>query len=202
MTNDHKTPGTVSVIDDDLILLEMMQDLLSTIGVSVQTFSSARQFLAEYRPSSCECLICDVRMPELNGMDLQKHLNAMKIAIPTIFISGFAEVEIAVSAMKHGAFDFLEKPFSKQVLLGKVQAALDASRLRNQQSRQESTKEARLSLLSARERSVINLVIDGKTSKEISEQLGIKLRTVESHRSRIFEKLHVRSTVELLKLVL
>jgi FixJ family two-component response regulator len=205
MINDAKNPGIagiVNVIDDDVVLLQMMQDLISTIDVKVLTFSSARQFLAEYRPSPCECLICDIRMPEINGLDLQKHLNGMKIAIPTIFISGFAEVEIAVMAMKHGAFDFLEKPFSKQLLLGKVQAALDASRMNFRQSRQDQTREARLALLSARERSVIELVMEGKTSKEISEQLDIKLRTVESHRSRIFEKLHVKSTVELIKLFL
>jgi len=202
MTNENKNPGTVCVIDDDVVLLQMMQDLISTIDVRVLTFSSAKEFLAEYRPTPCQCLICDIRMPEINGLELQKHLNTMKIAIPTIFISGFAEVEIAVMAMKHGAFDFLEKPFSKQLLLGKVQAALDASGEHFQQTRHEKTREARLSLLSARELSVVNLVVQGKTSKEISELLDIKLRTVESHRSRIFEKLHVKSTVELLKLLL
>ena len=194
--------GIVSVIDDDLALLQMMQELISTLGVEVRSFSYARQFLATYQPTPKECLICDVRMPDIDGMELQKYLNEMQITIPTIFITGFAEVEIAVTAMKQGAFDFLEKPFSKQLLLGKVQAALNASLELHARARQEQAKEARLALLSVRERSVITHVIGGKTSKEIAQLLDIKLRTVESHRSRIFEKLHVKSTVELLRLFL
>ncbi len=200
MESDRQYLGTVYVIDDDVILLEMMQELISSIGVQVVTYTSARQFIANYREMPGECLVSDVRMPEMNGIELQKYLNEKKLAIPTIFVSGFAEVETAVEAMKHGAFDFIEKPFGKQLFLGKVQAALKKSREHQSILRQEQTKEARLSMLSTREREIVKYVVAGKTSKEIAELLNINVRTVESHRTHVHEKLHVNSTVELVKL--
>ena len=202
MTTVNAPPGTVYVVDDDLTLLKMLQALVATIGVEVRAFGSAREFLAVYRPAPCECLVCDLRMPDIDGMELQKRLKPLDLAPPIIFLTGFAEVSIAVEAMKHGAFDFLEKPFSAQALLGKIQAALDSSRGQYAKWLEQRAREARMALLTPRERSVIRHVTDGKSSREISELLDISVRTVENHRTRIMEKLHVESTVDLVKLFL
>jgi len=190
----------VYLVDDDQTVLRMLQELVSTIGVDVRPFASAREFLAAYRPLPCECLVCDLRMPEIDGMELQRRLEATKAGLPIIFLTGYAEVNIAVEVMKHGAFDFLEKPFSAQALLGKIQAALDFSRTQYPKWLEHQAMAARIALLTPRERSVIGHVVEGKSSREISELLGLSIRTVENHRARIMEKLHVESTVDLVKL--
>lgn len=190
------------MVDDDPAILKMLLALVTTICVDVRGFTSGREFLMAYRPASCECLVCDMRMPEIDGMELQKRLKAMDAALPIIFLTGFAEVSIAVDAMKYGAFDFLEKPFSAHALLGKIQSALERSRLQHTKWLEHQAKEARMILLTPREQSVIRHVVDGKTSRATSELLSISVRTVENHRTRIMEKLHVSSTVELVKLFL
>ncbi len=202
MLNVTRPAGTVYVVDDDPAVLKMLQALVATIGVDVLAFASAKKFLTAYHPTPCECLVCDLRMPDIDGMELQKRLNVMDAAPPIIFLTGFAEVSIAVEAMKHGAFDFLEKPFSAQAFLGKVQAALDRSRGQYIKWLECQAQEARMALLTMRERSVIRYVIEAKSSREISELLGISSRTVENHRTRIMERLHVESTVDLVKLFL
>jgi FixJ family two-component response regulator len=202
MTNATTQKSTVYLVDDDPTVLKMLQALVETIGVDVRAYASAREFLEAYRPTSCECLVCDLRMPDIDGMELQKRMSAIGAALPIIFLTGFAEVSTAVEAMQHGAFDFLEKPFGAQALLGKIQAALDRSREQYAKWLEQQTKEARIALLTPRERSVIQHVVDGKSSREISELLGISVRTVENHRTRIMDRLHVTSTVELVKLFL
>ena len=202
MTTASKHEGTVYVVDDDPSILRMLEALVTTIGVEVRAFSSAQSFLAAYRPIACQCLVCDLRMPDIDGMELQKRLTRMDVAPPVIFITGFAEVSIAVEAMKHGAFDFIEKPFSAQSLLSKIQSALERSRVEYAGWLQHQATEARMSLLTPRERNVVRHVVDGKSSREISELLDISVRTVENHRTRIMEKLHVESTVDLVKLFL
>lgn len=190
----------VHLVDDDLTLLKMMQALIGTIGVQVKPFVSAKDFLAGYRPTPCECLVCDLRMPDIDGLELQSRLLSMDLAPPIIFLTGFAEVGIAVEAMKRGAFDFLEKPVSANVLLGKVQAALEISRLRYAEWLRKQAVDARMALLTSRERSIARYVLEGKSSREIAGLLELSVRTVENHRTRIMEKLHVNSTVELVKL--
>lgn len=201
-TTTNSRPGIVYAVDDDLSVLKMLQALVGTIGVEVRAFSSAKDFLASYKPAPCECLVCDLRMPDIDGLALQARLKDLDAAPPIIFLTGYAEVAIAVEAMKRGAFDFFEKPFSAQALLGKIQSALDASRIRYENWVKRQTTAARLALLTPRECGVIRHVVDGKSSKEISGLLGISTRTVENHRTRIMEKLHVDSTVELVKLFL
>lgn len=198
----HEALGTVYLVDDDAAVLRLLQVMVGTIGVVAQAFPSARDFLAAYRPTPCECLVCDIRMPNIDGMELQRHLKAMKATVPIIFLTGFAEVSIAVEAMKHGAFDFIEKPFSAQAVLSKIQAALECSRSRYNEWLEQQAIEARKDLLTPRERGVIELVVAGKSSREISEVLSISVRTVENHRTRIMEKLHAESTVDLVKLFL
>ena len=194
--------GVVYLVDDDLSILKMLQTMVASIGVDAQPYSSARAFLTAYRPSPCECLVCDIRMPDIDGIGLQKNLEAMKATLPIIFVTGFAEVAIAVEAMKNGAYDFVEKPFSAHLLLNKIQSALESSKARYAQWLARQTITARVELLTPRERSVVDQVVAGLSSREISEQLGISVRTVENHRARILEKLHVESTVDLVKLFL
>lgn len=202
MACGNNSKGTVYVVDDDQPILDMMTELLQTIDVMVRTFNSGKEFLEAYQPASCECLVCDIRMPDIDGIELHKRMIAMPISPPMIFLTGFAELQIAVDAMKRGAFEFLMKPIIPQEFLNKIQLALDSSRGPYLRWLDRQAKEARLALLTHRERSVIRLVIDAKSSREISESLGLSARTVEKHRTRIMEKLHVESTVDMVKLFL
>ena len=193
---------TVYLVDDDQKVLNMLQSLVATIGVDARAYLSAREFLAAYRPLPCQCLVCDLRMPDIDGLGLQEKLQTLSGAPPIIFLTGYAEVNVAVDAMKHGAFDFLEKPFRAQALLGKIQAALEASRAQHARLLAAQANEARLALLTPRERDVLRHVIDGLSSRQIAETLGLTVRTIENERARILDKLQVESTVDLVKLFL
>jgi FixJ family two-component response regulator len=199
---DIKEPvvGTVYLVDDDQAMLHMLQTLVSTLGVRVHAFASAPDFLAAYHASAQTCLVCDLRMPGMDGVELQRRLKEMDVPLPLIFLTGFAEVGVAVDAMREGAFDFLEKPFSAQALLGKIRAALDSSQALHAQWLERRARQARMALLTAKELAITRQVVAAKSSREISELLGLSVRTVENHRTRIMEKLHVESTVELVKL--
>lgn len=192
--------GTVYVVDDDANVLRMLGELIASIGVKVLTFASAQGFLSNYRPSSSQCLVCDLRMPEIDGMSLQRRLAGVGCPPPIIFLTGFADVGIAVEAMKEGAFDFVQKPCAANALLGKIQQALKLSQARYAIWLDQQTQHARLDLLTPKERTVVRHVLDGMTSREISHALGLSIRTIENHRARIMEKLHVESTVDLVKL--
>lgn len=190
----------VYVVDDDPTVLRMLHSLIKTIGVSVRPFPSADEFLRTYEQTPCECLLCDIRMPGMDGLEVQRRLAERGAALPIIFLTGHAEVGSAVQAMKGGAFDFLEKPFGAQALLGRIQSALEYSRVQHAERLAESATAARIALLTPKERSIVRHVVDGRSSREISELLGISVRTVENHRARVLEKLHVASTVELVKM--
>lgn len=192
----------VYLVDDDLDMLKMLQALVDTIGLEARAFSSAEEFLAAYRATPCECLVCDLRMPRIDGMELQRRLAATGSALPIIFLTGFAEVQVAVEAIKRGAFDFLEKPFRAQDLLGKIQSALELCRLQYAKHSEDQSRMDRIALLTKREREVVHHVLGGKSSREISDLLGIGLPTVEKYRAQIMEKLDVQSTVDLIKLFL
>jgi FixJ family two-component response regulator len=201
MTDKEKqVVATVYLVDDDPALLRMLQTLVATLGVRVQAFASARDFLSTYRAHAQACLVCDLRMPDMDGVELQKRLKEMDAPLPMIFLTGFAEVSVAVEAMRDGAFDFLEKPFSAQALLGKIRAALESSQTLHARWLERQARQARIALLSAKELAITRQVVAAKSSREISELLGLSVRTVENHRTRIMEKLHVESTVELVKL--
>jgi len=200
MTDANFHTGTVYVVDDDPSVLKMLQTLVATMVGDVRAFSSAKEFLAAYHPMPCECLICDLRMPDIDGIELQKRLKSLDCAPPIIFLTGFAEVSIAVEAMRHGAIDFLEKPFSAHNLLGKVQCALDGSREQYAKWLELQAKEARMALLTPTERKVMRHVIEGKSSREIAEMFDVSVRTIENHRNRILEKMRVDSAVQLVKL--
>lgn len=205
---ERHTPPTarqeriVYLVDDDQAIRKMLQALVETINVTARPFSSAKEFLATYMPTPCECLVCDLRLPDIDGLELQKRLKSMDAVVPIIFLTGYAEVNIAVEAMKRGAYDFLEKPFSSQALLGKIQSALELSRIEHAKWLERQATDARIALLTSRERTVIRHIVDGKSSRETAELLGLSARTVEHHRNRIMEKLHVRLTVDIVKLFL
>ena len=190
----------VHAVDDHPAMLRMLAELIDSIGIQVITYASAREFLSRYVPCACECLVSDVRMPEIGGLEFQRILNQRGHTIPIIFITGFAEVGTAVEAMKAGAFDYIEKPFAHQTFLEMIQRALEKSRTLYAKQQQERASTARFSVLTPTEGRVLKLLATGKSSKEIAETLSIGSRTVDNHRGRIMEKLHVKSAIELVLL--
>jgi FixJ family two-component response regulator len=191
------------IIDDDDILLELMQGLISSIGVASRTFQNPYEFLQSYTPSAWECVISDIRMPELGGLGLQRELQTRHIVPPpVIFVTGYADVSVAVEGMKQGAFDFIEKPIDGHRFLEKVQAALTLSRSLHTQRMQLVARNARLALLTPKEREIVEQVLEGLSSRDIAEQLSLSVRTVENHRKHIMDKLRVKSAIELIKLFL
>ena len=192
----------IYIIDDDDIVLWMFKELLLGIGAEIRTFISARNFLDAYQPGPCECLVCDLRMPEIGGLEVQQQLLDMGSHLPIILVSGFSEIPSAVAAIKKGAFDFLEKPVDGALLVAKVQSALARSRELHAEHLARVTREARLALLTAKEREIAELVVAGKSSPKIAQELDISVRTVENHRARLMEKLRVESIAELVRLFL
>ena len=200
MSVSKLSSATVYIVDDDDIILWTLKELVQSIGARVLTFTSAKEFLAAYSPSPCECVISDVRMPEIGGLQVQRLLMSTGAPPPIIFITSHSEISAAVEAMKAGAFDFVEKPVNGHLLIEKVQAALAHSRTLHKERLNQSSKQARLDLLTPKERSIVDLVIQGQSSREIATALDISVRTVENHRARIMDKLHIASAVELVKL--
>jgi two-component system response regulator FixJ len=192
--------SVVYIVDDDDIILWTLKELVESIGARVHTFTSAKEFLATYSPSPCECVITDVRMPEIGGLQVQRLLLTTGSPPPIIFITSHSEISAAVEAMKAGAYDFVEKPVNGHVLIEKVQAALTHSRTLHRERLQQSSKQARMDLLTPKEREIVDLVVQGQSSREIASALDISVRTVENHRARIMDKLHISSAVELVKL--
>ena len=192
--------STVFVVDDDADLRESVGWLLESDGLRVKSYSTAQEFLTDYKPEEPGCLLLDVRMPGLSGLDLQEELRRRGVPPPIIIMTGHARVPIAVRALKGGAIDFIRKPFSDQALLERIRQAIDLDR-RTRQVRMECTKfAALLTYLTPREREVMDLVIAGKPNKIIAADLGISPKTVEIHRGRVMEKMQVESVAELVRL--
>jgi FixJ family two-component response regulator len=191
----------VHLIDDDAILLDVLAELVASIGVATRTYSSARGFLDRYELGACECVVSDIRMPELTGLELQRAL-AERHAIPPpiIFVTGFADVGAAVEAMKKGAYDFVEKPVSGAVFLEKINGALQLSRTLHVKRVNEVVRSARIALLTPKEREVLQLVIKRHSNRDIADLLGLSVRTVENHRAHILTKFRVKDSFELLGL--
>lgn len=193
--------ATVFVVDDDHAVRKSLELLLKSVGLSAATYPSAQEFLDAYDPSSPGCLVLDVRMPGMSGLELQRTLRERGVEIPTIVITGHGDVPVAVRALKDGALEFLEKPFSKQMLLEHIREALrHETRRRAQRDRAVDAGE-RLAALTKRERQVLELVVAGKVSKEIAAELGLSKKTVDVHRAHVMHKLKVESVAELVQLV-
>ena len=188
--------GTVFIVDDDDDFRDSMQWLLESDDLPVQSFSSARDFLSNYKGDK-GCMLLDVRMPEINGLALQQIMLERDIRLPIVVLSGHGDIPMAVTAMKNGAIDFLEKPFDDEVLIPLVQNALiKADEMFADRQQQEQVRK-QYETLSRREREVMSLVVSGKANREIAEELGISPKTVEVHRSRVMSKMRAESLPEL-----
>jgi two-component system, LuxR family, response regulator FixJ len=194
-------PGkTVFVVDDDAGVREGLRFMLRTAGYSVEVFLAARSFLEGYDPRRGGCLLLDVRMPQMTGLELQQQLNVRGWRIPVIFITGHGTVSLAIAAMKAGAFDFVEKPLREDLLLESIERALHWNDRAYEDRLERATLQVRAALLTPREREVFVLVTAGEPNKVIARHLGISFRTVELHRARIIEKLQARSLSDLIRM--
>ena len=188
---------TVFIIDDDMGLRSSLALLLETDKLQSACFASADDFLASCGPNPQGCLILDVRMPGMSGLQLQDELALRQIQLPIIFLTGFADIPMAVGAIRKGALDLITKPVNGAVLLERVHSALETNRLQREASAARALFEARLLKLTQREREVLVLALSSMPNKTISSELGISVRTIEGHRSHIFLKLDIDSLVEL-----
>jgi len=192
----------VYVVDDDSAVRNSLRLLLKSVGLNAATLGSAQEFLSSYDPNQPGCLLLDVRMPGMSGIELQQHLNLLGAVIPVIFISGHGDVPMAVEAMQHGAFDFLQKPFRDQDLIDRIQHALVKDHANREELRKRDSIRTRLELLTPREREVLALVTSGKPNKVIASDLGLSQRTVEIHRARVMDKLEATSLAQLVRMTL
>jgi FixJ family two-component response regulator len=189
----------VYVVDDDRAVRDSLALLLESDGIVNETFDSADAFLAGFRPDRIGCLVADIRMPGMNGLELQQELISRKIEIPIIFITGHGDVPMAVDAMKSGAVDFLTKPFRNRDLLDRIETALGDARTGFQGRLKLLEARARYESLTPREVEVMALVVSGLANKVIAMDLGVSQRTVELHRARVMQKMGVRSLAELVR---
>lgn len=197
-----ETDPTVFVVDDDPAMRQSLRWLIESVNLAVETFPAAPEFLSGYDPNRPGCLVLDVRMPGMSGLDLQEELNRRRIDIPIIILTGYAEVPTAVRALKGGALDFIEKPFSDQLLLDRIQQAIASDRQVRERNLARAALAARVAHLTPREREVMQLVVAGSSNREIAAELGLSVKTVEVHRARVMEKMKVDSLAELVRLVL
>ena len=191
---------TVFVVDDDEGIREGLGMLLATVGQPYETFGSAAEFLDDYDPSRRGCLVLDIRMPRISGLELQELLNEQGSDLPIIFITGHGDIPMAVEAMRHGALDFIRKPFREQDLLDRINEALDVELVRRKRSIERDELIEKINSLTDREKAVFESVADGDMNKVIAFDLGISERTVEVHRSNAMKKLDVRTLAELIRI--
>ena len=187
---------TIFILDDDEVVCDSLRCLFETVHFKVETYKSALAFLDSYNSNIEGCILADVRMPIMNGLELLEHLNLKKNRVPVVMITGYADVSVAIRAMKLGAFDFILKPFNDQCLLETVEKCIN---LPLHDNANEQLHE-RLKLLSERERQVIDLIAEGKLNKEIAYELSISMSTVEAHRANIMRKMQARNIAQLIKM--
>jgi RNA polymerase sigma factor (sigma-70 family) len=191
----------VFVVDDDPSVRSSLKFLLSTVGLQVESFDSADSFLHKKSPDVPSCLVLDVRLPGLSGLDFQRELAARKIRIPIVFLTGHGDIPMSVRAMKAGAVEFLTKPFRGQDLLDAVRIALERDRGRREQEKEVTDLQRRFDSLTAREQQVIAMLVSGMLNKQIAAQLGPAESTVKVQRSRAMEKMQAESLVDLVRMV-
>lgn len=190
----------IYVVDDDQAVRDALQLLLRSVKIESQAFASGQQFLATLDKDARGCVLLDIRMPGMSGMDVQKEINQRSTGLTVIFLTGHGDVPMAVQAIQQGAFDFVQKPFRDQDLLDTIRRALEHSEMQQEQREQIDQIRKRLALLTPRESEVLGKVVAGKSNKVIASDLGLSTRTVEIHRSRVMEKMEAASLAHLVRM--
>ena len=198
---DHSN-SVIFVVDDDDAVRDSLRLLLETQNYQVQTFASGEEFLAQYNPNQVSVLITDVRMPGMSGLQLQEQLIERKATLPIIFITGHGDVNMAVSTMKKGAVDFIEKPFNLDDINPIITRFLDQAYTQMQEALSQQEVDGLLARLTGREEQVLERIVAGRLNKQIADDLSISIKTVEAHRANIMEKLEVSTVADLMKIVL
>src|ERR1700732_1267282 len=198
----QKSAPTIYIVDDDEGVRNSVRFLLKSVGIASHMLASANEFLDTYKPEHPGCLVLDVRMPGMSGLELQQQLNLRGAIIPVIFITGHGDVPMAVEAMQQGAFDFLQKPFRDQDLIDRIQRALEKDRANRAELKERARIRERIESLTPREREVLTLVTSGKPNKVMAGDLGVSQRTVEIHRARVMEKMAASSLAQLVRMVM
>ncbi|HEV8018730.1 MAG TPA: response regulator transcription factor [Steroidobacteraceae bacterium] len=198
----HDPAPTIYVVDDDEGVRNSVRFLLKSVGLTARTLASAREFLEIYKSGQPGCVVLDVRMPGMSGLELQQQLNLRGAIIPVIFITGHGDIPMAVEAMQHGAFDFLQKPFRDQDLIDRIQRALERDARNRATLAQHDRIRERFHSLTPREREVLTLMTGGKPNKVMAADLGVSQRTVEIHRARVMEKTGAASLAQLVRMVM
>ncbi len=191
---------TVFIVDDDLAVARSLRWLIESVRLKVETFASAQAFLDGYDAAKPGCLVLDVRMPGMSGIELQERLTAQRIRVPIIFITGHGDVQMAVRAVQAGAFDFIEKPFNDQDLLDRMQRAISFDSERRGRDSLRAQLSALVASLTPREREVMDLVVAGMSNKAVANTLGLSAKTVEVHRAKVMEKMNARSVSDLVRM--
>jgi FixJ family two-component response regulator len=195
-----ESESVVFIVDDDISMREALSSLIRSIGLQVHTFASAQEFLDHPRPDAAACLVLDVRLPGLSGLDLQRELQRDDVRLPIIFITGHGDIPMSVRAMKAGAAEFLPKPFREEDLLDAIRLALERDRVARNERADVAVLRKRYETLTARERQVLGPIVRGMMNKQVAAALGISEITVKVHRRHITEKLGARSLPELVRM--
>jgi len=192
----------VYIVEDDEAVRDSIEMMMESVGQAAKAYEDAAAFLEEYSPSMSGCIVTDVRMPGMNGMELHRRLNDLGCSLPIIFVTGHGDIQMAVDAMQNGAMDFVTKPYREQELLDKISRALDKDAASREFLIERQEVQERLATLTARETEVMEMMVSGNANKVIGIDLGISERTVEIHRGRVMKKMKTHSLAELVKMVL
>jgi FixJ family two-component response regulator len=191
---------TVFIIDDDRGMRQAVQDLVESVGLRAESFATALEFLSRQTPSEPSCLVLDVRLPQMSGLDFQRRLTEIGLQIPIIFITAHGDVPMSVRALKSGAVEFLTKPFRDQELLDAIQQALQRDRAAREQQAEVAGLHGRYEALTAREREVMGLVVSGMLNRQIASKIGASEATVKIHRGNVMQKMHAGSLIDLVRI--
>jgi FixJ family two-component response regulator len=191
---------TVFIVDDDRGMRQAVQDLVESVGLRAESFATGQEFLSRRRTSEPSCLVLDVRLPQMSGLDFQRRLTEMGMQIPIIFITAHGDIPMSVRALKSGAVEFLTKPFRDQDLLDAIQQALQRDRLAREQEADLKDLRVRYEALTAREREVMALVVSGMLNKQVASEIGTSEATVKIHRGNVMQKMQVGSLIELVRI--
>ncbi len=198
--DENGSRPTVFVVDDDEAMRDSLRWLIESVGLPVECHPSAESFLESYYPGRSGCLLLDVRMPGMSGLELQEYLHRHEIHIPVIIITGHGDVPMSVRAMKEGAIDFIEKPFNDELLLDAIRNALAVDEKQREARALRAELAARLATLTPREHEVMEMVTAGRSNKEIASALGVSAKTVEAHRAKVMDKMQAGSLAELVRM--